>query len=202
MEKVILINGSPRAPKSNSKRYAERFMRSSKLLTEYVNITKLNHQEVINKMEDVTQVIFVFPLYVDAIPSTLLAFLKSLENSKLSNKPIVSILINCGFIEYEQNNVAIDMIKFFCKQNGFEVGSILSIGGGEAILNTPFRFIAYRKIKLFANSICRRKYKKFTCTMPLTKKIYIKASTNYWVRYGQKFGVSKEEMEVMTIEEN
>ena len=202
MEKVILINGSPRAPQSNSKKYAECFMSKSKLLTEYVNITKLNHREIIKKMESSSQVVFVLPLYADGIPSTLLTFLKNLEEESKTNKPIISVLINCGFIEYQQNNVAIEMIKLFCKQNGYKFGSVLSIGGGEAILGTPFKFLVYHKINLFAKSIYKKQYKTFTCTMPLTKKTYIKASTRYWIKYGEKFGITQKEMKIMTIEEN
>ena len=200
MEEIILINGSPRAPRSNSKRYAQCFQARIKLTTKYVNLTASNHQNIINELDKMTDVVFVFPLYVDAIPSSLLNFLKTLEEVKLKDKPTISVLINCGFIEYQQNDVAIEMIKLFCKQNAYEFGSVLSIGGGEAILDTPFKQLVHYKIGLFAKSIKQRKYKKYTVTMPMTKKMYIKASTNYWVKYGRKYKVTKEQMQTLTIE--
>ena len=200
MNKIMLVNGSPRAPRSNSKRYANSFQEQVKVETKYFNISKTNHKEIITNISDVSDIVFVFPLYVDGIPSTLLEFLKSLENSQITNKPTISILINCGFLEYKQNDIAIEMVKLFCKQNSYEVGSVLSIGGGEAVLDTPFNFLVQRKIKAFAKSISSKKHRKITFTMPLTKKLYIKASTNYWIKYGLKNGVTKEEMEIMTIE--
>lgn len=36
--------------------------------------------------------------------------------------------------------------------------------------------------------------------MPIPKKMFIKASTDYWMNYGKKNGISKEQMEIMEIE--
>ena len=46
MGKIMILNGSPRAPKSNSKRYASLFAAVCPLETEYFNITKTNHLEL------------------------------------------------------------------------------------------------------------------------------------------------------------
>lgn len=200
MDKIIIINASPRAPRSNSKIYANSFIKNCKLKTDYIEITNTNHQIIINKLNNYKHLVFVFPLYVDSIPSTLLNFLKLLENNKLTNKPIIHILINCGFIEYSQNNIAIEMVKLFCKQNNYQVGSILSIGGGEGLPTTPFKKLGNYVISRFSKSIVKEKYRKFEFTMPITKKFYIKASTNYWIKYGEKFGITKEDMEIMEIE--
>lgn len=202
MENIIILNASPRAPKSNSKTYAQIFQKYSKLPTEYFNINKLNHMEICNKIEQFSQVLFVFPLYADSIPVTLLNFLKTLENNPPKNKPVISVLINCGFIEPEQNDTAVKIIQIFCKQNGYVFGSVLKIGSGEAILETPFRFFVSRKIKKLASSLKNKNYGVFKTTMPISKNTFIKASTNYWINYGKKNGVSKEEMQTMKIENN
>ena len=46
MDRVLILNGSPRAPKSNSKRYAEIFSGKFSGQTEYFNISKKNHREI------------------------------------------------------------------------------------------------------------------------------------------------------------
>ena len=51
--------------------------------------------------------LLVFPLYADGIPATLLNFLKSLENNLPDKKPVISVIINCGFLEYTQNDLAV-----------------------------------------------------------------------------------------------
>ena len=93
------------------------------------------------------------------------------------------------------------MIQLFCKKNGYPFGSILKIGGGEAILSTPFQVLVKAKIKKLAASITKEKYQTLQVTMPLTKKMYLKASTGYWENYGKRNGITKEEMATMKIEE-
>ncbi len=200
MENIIILNASPRAPKSNSKTYAQIFQKYSKLPTEYFNINKLNHMEICNKIKQFSQLLFVFPLYADSIPVTLLNFLKTLENNPPKNKPVISVLINCGFIEPEQNDTAVKIMKIFCKQNGYVFGSVLKIGSGEAILETPFRFFVSRKIKKLADSVSKKKFCELKVTMPITKKAFLKASESYWINYGRKNGLSKEEMQTLKIE--
>lgn len=201
MGSIIILNGSPRAPKSNSKRYAELFVKSCDCKTEYYNITKNNHEELCGKLGDFSDVLLVFPLYADGIPVTLLNFLKNLEKNPPLQKPTISVLINCGFFEYRQNDTAVNMIELFCKQNGYRMGSVLKIGSGEAILDTPFKVFVTRKIKKLAASVSNKKYCTQHATMPITKGMFLKASTAYWTNYGKKNGITKEMMETMKIED-
>ena len=132
MGKILILNGSPRAPKSNSKRYAEIFMRHCTAETDYRNITKKNHEELCAALSGYTDVLFAFPLYADSLPVGFLNFLKALEACPPAHKPVVSILINCGFLEAEQSEVAIRMMRLFCRRNGYVMGSVLMLGSGEA----------------------------------------------------------------------
>lgn len=200
MGKVMILNGSPRAPKSNSKKYSEIFMKYSRLQCDYFNITKSNHLKLIAEMENYSDVIIVFPLYADSLPVGLLNFLKSLENNLPAQRPVISILINCGFLEYEQNSVAVSMIRYFCRRNNFPIGSALMLGSGEAILETPFRYIAVRAIKRLSESVNKGNYKDITATMPLPKWLFKMAARSYWISYGKKFGVSEKEMQRLEIE--
>lgn len=200
MGKVIIINGSPRAPRSNSKKYGEIFRSYYKGQADTFNITKNNHKEICSKIGEYTDILLVFPLYADGLPVTVLNFLKVLEENPPKNKPKVSVIINCGFIEPEQNNVCIDMVKLFCKQNTYEFNSVLLIGGGEAILGTPFKIFVKWKIKKLAKSIYNNTVENLSVTMPISKNMYLKASTNYWINYGKRNGITKSQMETMKIE--
>ena len=200
MGRVIIINGSPRAPRSNSKEYGEIFSSYYKGQADTFNITKKNHKEICSKIEDYTDILLVFPLYADGLPVTMLNFLKVLEENPPKNKPKVNVIVNCGFIEPEQNNVCIDMVKLFCKQNTYEFNSVLSIGGGEAILGTPFKIFVKWKIKKLAKSIYNNTVENLSVTMPISKNMYLKASTNYWINYGKRNGITKSQMETMKIE--
>ncbi|MGL4624961.1 MAG: NAD(P)H-dependent oxidoreductase [Culicoidibacterales bacterium] len=202
MEKILIINGSPRAKKSNSKQYGELLASYAQLESETVVITKRNHAEICQKITEYEHVVFVFPLYADSIPATLLQFLIVWEQhlTAQTSRPYFHAIVNCGFIEAMQNDVCIEMLQFFCQKNKLEMGSVLSIGSGEAILGTPFKVFVQWKIRQFARSLTQHRFKKYEITMPLTKKMYIKASTQYWINYGKRNGVTQAEMATMTIE--
>lgn len=200
MGNILILNGSPRAPKSNSRRYAEIFSQACACGTEYLPLTPKNHLEVCGRLPEFTDVLLAFPLYADSLPVSLLRFLKTLEENPPAHKPVISVLINCGFLEPQQNDVAVRMVRLFCAQNGYRFGSVLEIGGGEAILDTPFRFLAARKIRKLAACIARGKHRTLRVTMPLSRKMFLKASASYWTRYGEKNGVTREQMETMQIE--
>lgn len=200
MEGTIILNGSPRAKISNSKEYAEMFMKNCNHRTEYINITKTNHHDIISQIGDYSHMLLVFPLYADGIPVTLLNFLKCLENNPPLNKPIISMIINCGFLESRQNDTAVEMIRLFCRKNNYTFGSALKIGSGEAILDTPFRFLVSRKIRQLAFAVENNKNQILKTTMPLTRKMFVKAANNYWIKYGEKNNITKEQMKTMKIE--
>lgn len=200
MGKVLIFNGSPRAPRSNSKRYAELFRSVYEGSVAVEAILGQNGPELCAKLAVYTDVVLAFPLYVDCLPVVLLNFLKCLEEHPPANKPTVHVLINCGFIEPEQNEVCIDMVRLFCRQNGYPFGSALSIGGGEAILDTPFKFLVVWKLKALSRAILRGQPQALSVTMLLSKKAFINASTRYWLQSGQKNGIGQAQMETMDYE--
>lgn len=110
---ILILNGSPRAARSNSKRYAAMLEERCGCETAYLPISKTNHQALCGKLGEVSDVVLAFPLYADGIPVTLLNFLKALERHPPKHRPTVSVLINCGFLECRQNDVAVEMVRLF-----------------------------------------------------------------------------------------
>lgn len=200
MANLLILNASPRAPRSNSKEYARMVAQFAGVETRYCALCQAEPGELRGLLEDFTDLLLVFPLYVDAIPLLLLNFLKELERHPPRRKPTVSVLINCGFWEPWQNDVAVEMVRLYCMQQGYPFGSVLKIGSGEAILSTPFRHLLPREMKRLARSIVQRAYITRQVTMPIPKRLFVLASSGYWKRYGKKYGVSPEEMQTMEIE--
>lgn len=199
--KLLILNGSPRAPRSNSKRYAELFCKHWKGEAETASLLKGDTAKLCAMANAADHVLLVFPLYADGLPTVLLAFLKAWERAMGEKKPTVSVLINCGFFEPEQNDVAVDMVRLFCRKTGCLFGSVLKIGGGEAILDTPFRALVLWKLRKLAAAVARGRAVTLQCTMPISKGMFLKASTTYWNRYGEKFGRTAAELDTMEIEE-
>ena len=201
MGKIMLLNASPRAPKSNSKQYAAMFASVCSAETAYFAVTKNNHSELCRAMEGFSDVLLVFPLYADGLPVTLMHFLKILEQNAPKHKPRISVLINCGFMEPEQNDIAVQMLRLYCRENGYPFGSVLEIGSGEAILATPFRVFVRAKMKKLAAAIVAGKAQTWKVTMPISKRMFLRASTSYWTNYGKRNGITKEQMATMQIEQ-
>lgn len=200
MGKISIVNGSPRAPHSNSRRYAALFKGCWDGETEEYAVMDKKHAAFCRSLEGTRDLLLVFPLYADGLPAVLMEFLKALRDTELRKKPTVHALINCGFLEPEQNAVAAEIIRLFCRQNGFPAGTFLCVGSGEAILDTPFAFLVRRKIRRMARAIRRGKAEYLQVAMPLTKAMFLRASTSYWLRRGQANGLNREQMATMAIE--
>lgn len=200
MGKLIIVNGSPRAPRSNSRKYTECFKLYWQGETEEYFVTVKKYAEAIEKIRTAGRVLLVFPLYADGIPVTLMEFLKELERVAQGTSVTVHIIINCGFFEPKQNEVALDILKEYCRRCGFNVGSVLSIGSGEAFPTTPLMFFVKRKLKKLARAISLGKNRVFKVTLPLTKRMFLRASTTYWTNYGKKNNITSEQMNTMKIE--
>lgn len=201
MGSMLIINGSPRAPRSNSKKYAEILKSFWEGTADEYNVTEKKHEEVASNAGRYDHLLLVFPLYADGLSVTLMNFLKVLETSPITSKPVVHVLINCGFLEPEQNQTAVEIIRLFCEKNGFPNGMTLCVGSGEAILTTPFAFLVKRKIKKMVQRIQNGKAEILKVSMPLSKKMFISASEKYWTGYGEKNGITEKQMRTMKIED-
>ena len=200
MANIMILNGSPRASRSNSKEYAQLFRKETSGKTDYFEIIREKPERLCQEMERFSDVLLVFPLYADSIPVTLLQFLKVLERFPIVQRPTVSVVVNCGFLEPWQNETAVGMMKLYCRQTGFPFGSVLEIGAGEAILSTPFRRFVSLSMKRLAHSIERKEHCSLQVTMPLPKRLFLWASTAYWKERGKRNGLSAEQMATPSIE--
>ena len=177
-KQLIVINGSPRATKSNSLKYINELKKYVKENISTYNIINCNLNELLNELKPDSELIFVFPLYADGLPSLVISFFNSLKEYKFQNQK-VHLIINCGFLEWKQNLVAKDIFKLFCDDLNLNFRCSLLIGSGEAIMNTPFKFLVTRQIKKFISDIYSNKTKMRKVSMILSKKAFVKASTKY-----------------------
>ena len=81
MGRMMILNGSPRASKSNSREFAQLLKRSYPGATLEYNLASQNHRDICSALESCSNLVFVFPLYVDCLPCCMLDFLSCLEKS-------------------------------------------------------------------------------------------------------------------------
>ena len=83
--KITVINGSPKAVKSNSeilRNYLSSLLKENEIKKYYSISFKLN-DKIKNEIYNSDVLIFLFPLYVDGIPSNLLKLLVEFEKEKV-----------------------------------------------------------------------------------------------------------------------
>lgn len=194
-----LINGSPRNNKSNSK-YFLSFIEQK--LDNY-NLFYINKDKFCTILDSISisdVIVFSFPLYVDSEPSSLLSFMDYVidNNIDISNKKVY-IVVNCGFLEGEQNITAIEIIKRWCyKTNTIYNGSIL-IGAGEIVGKKKYQLItkkALKEINIFAENVLnQKKLDDIITTMSfMNPRLYCILANISWAKNGRKNGLSNDEL--------
>lgn len=135
--KIALINGSPKLKDSASSSLIEELKLLLCNSNNQIISCELHKPEIDEEQKEELYScdvhIFAFPLYVDGIPSNLLYCLKSLDeyiNTKPRKQIKIYSVVNCGFYEGRQNEVAIDILRNWAHKAGLIWGQGIGIGGG------------------------------------------------------------------------
>lgn len=144
--KTVFINGSPKKKLSVSSYLLGilRLLVRGEVVKEQVR-NKSDHARILESIKDADVVVFGLPLYVDGVPSHVLAFLKDMEkfcrehNSNLR----VYALSNGGFIEGRQNKPLMQVLENFCKRSKLEWCGGIGIGGGVMLNVMRIMFFVY-----------------------------------------------------------
>lgn len=129
--KTVMLNFSPKKTQGNSGYFLRLFRR---IPFEHISGAG-NYNLIYEKIKEADAIVVAFPLYMDAMPSHMLRFLKGLEeyaeHFPFSGK--LYAIVNNGFYEGEQCEPALDMLQMFCMRTGIVWGGGLGIGGGEML---------------------------------------------------------------------
>ena len=181
---ITYINGSPKINNSASNSFL------NDVKTEQDNIYyvyKDNYDKIIDNIIKTNTIVMSFPLYADSPTSGILNFFEYINDKQidLNNKDLYAI-INCGFYESKQNNVAFDIVKCFCKNNGINFKGGLSIGAGPTIglrNNKLYKILTksyenkVNKLKEAINNNC---YIELNTTISIPRRLYVYAANISW----------------------
>ena len=134
--KISVINGSPKAIKSNSEifgNYLSSLLKENEIKKYYSISFRLNDENK-NEIYNSDVLIFLFPLHVDGIPSNLLKLLVKFEEEKVvKSETKIYCIVNNGFYESKQNRLAILQIKNWCEKVKARWGQGIGVGAGELL---------------------------------------------------------------------
>lgn len=149
--KIVWINGSPRSEKnSNSNKIIELF---SKTVNKHYDTSIIGNALKLCAKPDSLEahfkevltaktLVFVSPLYVDNMPSSVLDYLYQFQkfisnHPELITHPLnVYAFMNCGFLGGYQNYIALEIFENFANKVGFKWNGGLGLGSGEMFVNT------------------------------------------------------------------
>lgn len=217
--KISMINGSPKVGNSCSGVLLDQLAKdvldqmSSKLSTKDFNRYRINKEPLSNT--DIAEIVksdiivVAFPLYVDGIPSHMLAALYQLEEAfsslSLSTKPTFYGIINNGFSESFQNQNAANMLRLFTQRAGITFGQVFAVGAGEMLRsmveqNVPFGQAALSYVKedwaAFVGNITSQKSAPTLFCSPKIPSLLFRVIGNrtFWNPSARKNGVTKKQM--------
>lgn len=146
---VLLLNGSPKCEKSNSRvigKYLANKLVEKGLKSEEVFIVRLlknpqGKEQLSSLVNDADIVVFTTPLYVDSVPSFTIKAMESIADSRKANPqlkaPLLVAVINCGFPEKEHMEIALKIIRNFAVEANLRWGGAVSVGMGMALNGEP-----------------------------------------------------------------
>ena len=126
--KLTIFNGSPRAKSSNSKILSDSFISgfsaSSNENPEVFFLSEtekfLEYKEAFCKSD---MILFIFPLYVDAMPGIVKLFFEILENTNTENKKIGNYSCYKAITNKKtKNNNSIPIIAWYCPELAYQFG--------------------------------------------------------------------------------
>lgn len=140
MNRIIAINGSPKANRGSSGAILDFLAsRMGRDLTRLRTLDLLDAPDLDAMAADLLQadvLLFSFPLFVDCLPSHLIDVLTRLEQSAAQVPgplPRVYGICNCGFYDSEQTATALTILKNFCARSGLSWQYGIGIGCGGMI---------------------------------------------------------------------
>ncbi len=153
---LTFINASPRGTKSNTGILMDHFIRAFletpgntceiKYLVKYWR----NLPALVDKFHVAQNVIIGFPLYVDAVPASVKAFLEALAPlAGQTDLPALGFLIQCGFPETAHTRFAGRYCEKFARRIGCRPLGLILKGGCEGLAIQP-PFLTEKYFSLFA----------------------------------------------------
>lgn len=195
--KISIINGSPKAIKSNSEilgNYLSSLLKENEIKKYYSIYFRLNDENK-NEIHNSDILIFLFPLHVDGIPSNLLKLLVKFEEEKIiKSETKIYCIVNNGFYESKQNRLAILQIKNWCEKVNARWGQGIGVGAGELLPHLkkyplgqgPLKNLGKVLDEFSANIITLKSDEDIYLNPNWLKSLYFFQATISWILKGKK----------------
>lgn len=208
--RAVLLIGSPRGSHSTSYSLGmylcERLKNNGMTFqTQYLyrpDHANENQTSILRLIDESDVLIVSFPLYVDSLPAPVIKTFELIanhvKNSTYNGKKYFMAIVNSGFPEASQNDIALSICRLFAKQVDFIWLGGLAKGGGEMIAGRPLNdfggSVRYQKkaLDLAADSIANgelitQEAATFMGTLGYPRWLYTFVSNRGWKQQAKKY---------------
>jgi multimeric flavodoxin WrbA len=146
---VLLLIGSPRGERSNSHaigKFLVDKLEEKGLVSEEAFVTHLVNsregtEKLLKSVDNADIIVLATPLYVDSLPSPTIKAMELIHEHQKAMFPTKSqmlvAIINSGFPEKEQMDIALKIIRNFTQASNFKWGGGIRVGWGMALNSEP-----------------------------------------------------------------
>jgi len=205
--RINMINGSQKTGKSNTGiilKYLNYFLKNKSNVKIFNCGNKPFPDETFREIVSADVIILAFPLFVYSMPSNTLEMLIKLESVIKQEKAgnlIIYTIINNGFYEGKQNNIAFEIINNWCGRSGVKFGGGIGQGAGEMLGRVnipldkgPFKNL-YKNLQKLAETVLLKKTFGIVFLNPFFPRFLWKImAVRFWKTKAKNNGLSKKDI--------
>ncbi len=163
MSSLLLLNASPRGPRSNSLRMIERvgegWTRVGGAAPETLHLAKSSDFEIAVEAFGVADTVLIaMPLYTDSMPALVKTYIEALERYVgRAGNPRLGFLVQSGFTEALHSRPLERYLAKLAVRLGCEYAGTIVRGGGESLQVMPDEAAGklFERLRLLGESLCR-----------------------------------------------
>jgi multimeric flavodoxin WrbA len=182
---TIILNGSPKgnSKNSNSRIFAEEFIRNMKNPCEIRYIAKADPEELANFIQRFDTIIVIMPLYIHAMPGIVMKFIEKLKPATSEGKSL-GFIIQAGFMETAQERFVEAYFAELSKRLNYNYIGTVSKGEAAGLYMYPKMF---KKVLKLVNDL---------------GKIYEETHSfdkNIVAKLGEPYEITKSKLKILKI---
>lgn len=183
MSKVLILNSGL----SETHQYVvpfitrlESHLRKTSEVVDIRNITNFDERTFF----EYDQIVFVFMLAMNSIPSSTLEILNKLEACAKNNQEVYAFILTDEF-ECEKCDYAHKVLKNWCNREQLNMKGTLKIGSSLVIMQSTHKYVTSNRLKQFAECICKHEECKLTDTL-FYQTTFLNKANHFWKKESKK----------------
>lgn len=192
MNKILIINSGLKHSQSYIEPYLKRlevYLKEENTIVDVRNIMTFDERTIFAY----DQIVFLFLITIDTIPSSTLEIFSKLENQKMGNQKIYSVII-CDEYETEKCDISEKIMKKWSEKKGLEYQGSLKLSSGLLLMKSIQKYSVCSLLKKAAKDIAGGHHLDIKTSL-MTLKVFMKRGNQYWIKEMNK---KRKEMKKMS----